>query len=411
MKKLFQMFRRIDAVSNNGGEIYIRCGGMFGKQACSSLQDMGVKVNAFLDNKYAEIQEINGIPVLSPDVAFEKKENDKFIVIAVDDDKIYNDIVDEYLRNGLKKGLDFGDYSAKACERMQDFMDIYHDKDIKTKFEEIAVKRLQEMKEIDSSFATELPNEYNLIPNLDVVLTTYCSLSCECCSHCIPYANPPKHYESKNIIKSLDKLLEVSYVACIGIMGGEPFVYPKLAEFFREYKKMKNLNNIGFTRVITNGTVVPSDDFFIEYKDVPNAYVYISNYGKKSNKLNEIVEKCAAYGIKTYICPETEDWLSLGAVNYKRNYTVEEIKHLYAVCESHSCVQLINGRVYACGRVPILNEYNIIPFSKEDYCDVDRSNENLKQELHKYLFEKDYLNGCYYCDGQHMFSRRIKRGL
>lgn len=289
-------------------------------------------------------------------------------------------------------------------------MDIRPQFDFRKKFEAIAQERMNDMKQLDSDFNTNIPDAYNLIPNLDVPLTTFCSMSCEFCSHCIPYAKPPRHYEPELVAHKLNQLLAVSYVACVGIMGGEPFVYPQLVEFLKLYGRMSNFGNIGFTRIVTNGTVVPKDDFFEEYKKIPNAYIYISNYGEKSKKIDELVDRCQKYRIKTYVCPYSDEWMLLGEVNHRREYTEKEVRHLYAVCGSHSCVQMLNGRVYACGRVPVLNEYGVIPYSEGDFCEICDDNYVLADRLHEYLYQKEYLEGCYYCDGQHLFSKRIHRG-
>lgn len=404
------MCRRIDHIAQNNGDIYIRCAGNIGKQLCYELKELGINVAAFLDKDSTKHGETMGIPILAPESVYGKESGTYFVLIAIKNELIYETICDDFISHGMRKGIDFGDFSFAQDQRMQDFMDIRPEGDFRKRFESIAAERMNDMWLLDQNFDVTLPDAYNLIPNLDVPLTTYCSMSCEYCSHCIPYAKPPKHGDAADIARTLDRLLSVSYVACIGIMGGEPFVYPQIAEFIRHYKRMKNFDNIGFTRVVTNGTVVPSEEFFREYRNVPNSYIYISNYGEKSKKIKELVERCEAYGIKTYVCPYSDEWMLLGDVSPRRNYTEEEIRHLYAVCGSHSCVQLLNRRVYACGRVPVLNEYGIIPFAQDDFCEVGCDDDTLKERLHKYLYEKEYLEGCQYCDGQHMFSRRIHRG-
>ena len=101
----------------------------------------------------------------------------------------------------------------------------------------------------------------------------------------------------------------------------------------------------------------------------------------------------------------------MGDCSYDRNYSEEDLKHLYAVCGAHTCVQLFDGHLYTCGRVPVLNEDGVIPYAEGDFCEVRNSDAlTLGDRLHKYLFEKPYLEGCRYCDGQHQYSRKIRRG-
>ena len=411
MKKTYEMCMKISHILQNHGDIYIRCAGQLGQQLCFELQELGISVTAFLDSDVeTDIGDLE-VPIYPPEYIYQKLRGHFFVLIAIGDDLIYEQIVEDLIAHGLEKGIDFGDFSFLDNRRMADFMDIRPQFDFRKKFETIAIERMNDMKMLDTEFHTELPDTYNLIPNLDVPLTTYCSLKCAFCSHCIPYANPPRHFEAEKIVDALDRLLSVAFVACIGIMGGEPFVYPQITEFIERYSKMHNRSKIGFTRIVTNGTVLPPKDFFAAYSKLENAYIYVSNYGKKSGKIKELVSTCREYGIKTYVCPYSDEWMVLGDVMPRRNYNEKELRHLYAVCGSHSCVQLLNGRVYACGRTPLLNEDGLIPFCETDYCKVAEGDiTTLSERLHEYLYEKPYLEGCRYCDGQHVYSKRIRRG-
>lgn len=407
----YRAVRKIEKLNNNGGDIYIRCAGFVGQQMLFEFEKLGVEVTAFLDNSWKEVNQISGIPVLSPEIIYEKEKGTYFIVIAIQNNKVFEDIAHDYEAHGLKLDEDYGDISIEPEYRVGSFRDIRPNFDFENMFITGACDRLSEMHDIDDAFNKVLPKCYNVIPNLDLPLTTYCSLQCRYCSHCIPETNSPKHFEVERIISDLEILLENSYIACLAIMGGEPFVYPQLSEFIKAYKIIKHKENIGFTRVVTNGTIVPDDVFFEEFSGLDNAYIYISNYGEKSRKIDELIKKCDEFGIKTYVCPFTDEWLSLGDYRLPRNYSDEEMKQLYAVCGSHMCVQLLNGHIYSCGRTPILNEDHLIPFFENDFCDVRRADkETLAERLHTYLYEKTFLEGCRYCDGQHLYSKKICRG-
>lgn len=411
MKKTYEMCMRLSNIVQDQGNIYIRCAGKLGQQLCYELTELGIPVTAFLD--FDTEKDLGGldVPIYLPEYIYQESRGNFMVLIAVGNDSLYEQISDDLIAHGLKKGIDFCDCSLIDDRRMADFMDILPQFDIRKNFESIAAARMNDMKMLDPEFQTELPKAYNLIPNLDVPLTTYCSLQCDFCSHCIPYARPPKHFEAEKIVDALDRLLSVAFVACVGIMGGEPFVYPQITEFIERYEKMKNYDKIGFTRIVTNGTVLPQKDFFEAYRKLENAYIYISNYGEKSRKIEDLVSLCREHGIKTYVCPYSDEWMVLGDIMPRRNYSEKELRHLYAVCGSHSCVQLLNGRIYACGRTPLLNEDGLIPFCETDYCKVAEGDDTtLAERLHKYLYEKSYLEGCRYCDGQHIYSKRIRRG-
>lgn len=411
MKYYFKMFKRINEVIEQGGAIYIRCAGAAGQQLLFEMQDVGINVDAFLDSDVDKKIEMCNIPVLPPETIYSRVQGSYFVLIAIRDDHIYEIIENDYKSHGLKVGIDYGDFSIDAEYRMANFEDIKPSYDFVKLFRTTAQDRINEMKDIDGAFDKEVPDCYNLISNLDFPLTTFCSLKCDFCSHCIPYANPPKHFDVDVLISDLNKLLDYSYVECLAIMGGEPLVYPDLNEFIRKYKDLKNKEHIGFTRIVTNGTVLPTDGFFAAYKELDNAYIYISNYGEKSKKIDQLIEKCKEYDIGVFVCPFSDDWVSLGGFSYRRNYTEDQLKHLYAVCGSHSCVQLLNGRIYSCGRTPILNEDGLIPFFEHDFCEIRNANDlDIEENLHRYLYEKPFLEGCQYCDGQHLYSKKVRRG-
>lgn len=412
MKTIFEICQRISEVRAAGGYILVRCAGDRGQQVAFDLRKAGIEPAAFLDHNTTRKLAVEGIAIEKPESVFDRPRGSYFVLIAIEDDGIYYQIESEYRKHGLAAGVDYADFSfgREFGRRMFSFIDIVPDYDCLGNFQSVAAGRMQEASAVLRDFDTCVPEAYNLIPNLDLPLTTACSLNCVYCSHSIPLAEP-RHFSVDAVLDDLDKLLSVSYVTCLAIMGGEPFVYPQLIDFINKYNTLRNKKNIGFTRVVTNGTVLPSDDFFKAYKELSNAYIYISNYGDKSKNSKAIAEKAEKYGVKTYLCPMETDWMSLGDCSFARQYSAAELQHLYAVCGSHACVQLFDGHLYACGRVPVLNEDGVIPYAETDFCDVRGSNEKeLKEKLHQYLFQKPYLEGCRYCDGQHRYSAKVGRG-
>lgn len=413
MKRILNVLQKLEKIAKEGGEIYIRCAGKFGQDVLNSLSEIDIPIAAFLDASYSRTPEVAGIPVLSPKIVSEKKRSSYFVLIAIEGDERYSEICDELSSFGLRPYEDFCDFSfvPELHKRMRDFRAILPEYDFYKGNRALADSRNREMQEVIPSFFAQIPNAYNLIANLDVPLTTYCSLHCNHCSHCIPYANPPRHFDAQLLIEDLEKVLSVSYITCVAIMGGEPLLYPSLLAFLEGYRALRNSDHIGFTRIITNGTILPDDAFFEAIKKVDNCYISFSNYGEKSKKLTSLIEKCNKYQIPYYVCPESTEWLLLGDFDYDRNYTEDQMKHLFAVCDAHYCTQMFDGRIYSCARAPLLNEDGLIPFGETDYCEVRRvSEDGLREHLHRYLYETPYLNACRYCDGAHMCSRRIKRG-
>lgn len=412
MYKILASFQRIKEIKAHGGTVYIRCASKIGRIIYKELKSLGVQVDAFLDKNSDKLKSFDGVPIIHPDQVYTTKSSKVFfIVIAMEDNYTYRRLIQELESFGFRPCIDYCDFSIDPDVRMSTFRDIEESFTPAVLFKRNSFACQNDMRDVDPSFKIQVPEAYNLIPNMDVPLTTFCSLKCKYCSHCIPYAHPPKHFDASLIINDIKKLISVSFISCLAIMGGEPFVYPNLDNFLDLYKRNEIDQIVGYTRIVTNGTVVPKDEIFCLFKKLKNFYVYISNYGERSKKLNELIEKCKKFEIPFYVCPQTNEWRNLGDFHYPRPYSKDEIKHLFAVCDARTCFQLLNGRFYSCPRIPLLNEDGLIPFSKNDFCEIRGTSEELLiEELHDYMYNKEYLEGCMYCDGQHMFSEKITRG-
>lgn len=411
MKHNYYVFKRMNEVISSNGDVYIRCAGAEGQQLFWELKEIGIKVKAFLDTDLKKDIDCCGTPIEHPSEIYKIVNRNFFILIAVKSDNVYNKIEDEFKQHGLRLEVDYANGTSDKEYRMANFKDIVPEYNFFNKSNELAKSNALHMSEIDGDFNPSIPEHYNLISNLDVPLTTYCSLKCSLCSHCMPAVKKPQHFNGASILCDLEKLLKHCYVETMAIMGGEPFIYPDLKEFLIKYSRIEGRENIGFTRIITNGTVLPSDDVFEAFSYVKNGYIYMSNYGKVSSKNEYIKEKCAKFGIKYYINEYSNQWSSLGDFSYNRLYTDDELKHLYAVCSAHYCAQLYDGKIYNCCRLPVLNEDRILPYCEQDFYNLREAEDDLiKDGLHEYLYRKEFLEGCRYCDGMHAYSKKIARG-
>ena len=70
-----------------------------------------------------------------------------------------------------------------------------------------------------------------VVGSIDVSLTTRCNLKCKNCGSLMPLYAHPKDVELDVIIKSLDRFFAcVDRVVRVNVIGGEPFLYPYLAD-------------------------------------------------------------------------------------------------------------------------------------------------------------------------------------
>ncbi len=410
MRKIIETIRRIDKIKHSGGKLFIRCAGAYGKELAEELKLSGYEVFAFLD-KNAEKQEIDGIPVYTMDYIDKIELGRFFILVAIEDLDTYETIRNELEESGLMLGRDFAGFPRNTDERMGSFLDLIPEQDFKSGNVIRAERELELKKQTDPEFIWHIPNIDDVVAFLDVPLTMACSMSCEYCSHCIPYAKPVRIFDRKRVLEDIRKVTEAAYVGVLGLMGGEPFLYKDLEAFLDDYTELANgCSNIGFTRIVTNSTVMPDDNVLKQYSKLKNKEMYISNYGEKSVAIKDLQEKCKYFGIPVNCQEEDSTWTSMGGFEYKREYSPEEVSHLYAVCDARYCTQLFDGHLYTCCRIPVLNEYGLIPYAKEDYLDVRSFSVVDPTELSRYLYKRKTLMGCYYCNGQHRLSRVVHKG-
>lgn len=411
MKKIIEAIRRMDEIKQSGGELFIRCAGSFGKELASELKQIGYDIYAFLDRDSCEIKEIDGIPVHSPDYIKSIPCGRFFILVAIESQSSYDGIRNELEAAGLIVGRDFAGFPKNIDVRMNSFLDLTPEFDFRKGNILRAERELVLKKVTDPDFKWRVPDIDTVMVKLDVPLTMACSMSCEHCSHCIPYAKPVRIFDGKAVLEDIKKVAEVAYIGILGLMGGEPFLYRDLEGFLCDYTDWaNNCNNIGFTRIVTNSTVMPKDGVLKQFAKLKNKEMYVSNYGEKSVAINELIERCKDFKIPVNCQEEDTTWTSMGDFKYKRGYSTEAVAHLYAVCDARYCTQLFDGHLYTCCRIPVLNEYGFIPHETKDYYDVRSAPAVDPIELNKYLYQEKYLRGCYYCDGQHMLSRVVHKG-
>jgi MoaA/NifB/PqqE/SkfB family radical SAM enzyme len=130
------------------------------------------------------------------------------------------------------------------------------------------------------------------VPKLSFKPTLACNLRCKLCSTYSPYYTEPYHPPIEDLYRYADRLFEVvDRVGDFILGGGEPFLRKDLSAIIDYVVKYKNR----FDRmdVITNGTIVPSDDVVrsLQFSGGGGSLrVIISDYGQE---LSVNVEKVA----------------------------------------------------------------------------------------------------------------------
>lgn len=247
------------------------------------------------------------------------------------------------------------------------------------------------------------------VSRIAVSVTNQCSLKCCDCNNLMPYCKEKFTIDVGEQIDDLKKLLSyVDEIINVEVIGGEPFVYsqlPILLSYLCEESKIK------FIEITSNGTILPAADILNLLKN-PKVCVLLSDYGKVNEKN---VEKTYQYLIQNGICVQNlrnREWIQGGGIA-RRGKSKRKMKYEYFHCFARKdCRTLYKGKLYVCGRAPILDELGLLT-DNSSFLDIRQMNlerESGKREIHKF-FKNDYAECCDFCDVSSDSSLWIESGI
>jgi len=267
------------------------------------------------------------------------------------------------------------------------------------------------------SVNTSIEQYHNYLGLLNFSITSYCSLSCNHCSQLIPYHNNKSHYVVKDIVNDLDRLLSVSYVSTLSILGGEPLLHPDLSELLKKISAMEYLERCDTVRIVTNGTMLFSAEQLNAFSKIRQRgvyiYVYISNYGSKSKQMNPLLNLCTQHSLPAYCQLDDDCWNDYGDFTFSSEYSERQLETLWSCCEmAVVCKQLTNGRLFNCPRIATMVDAELIGCDDNACIDIRSiSDDALHDMVHQFVYETRSSKCCNYCRGLHpLFPDFILRG-
>ena len=238
------------------------------------------------------------------------------------------------------------------------------------------------------------------IVHLDVVVTECCSLRCRDCSNLMQYYHKPENLDAEEIVSSLRRILSAVKVEQLKILGGEPFVCQKILMQVLEYLRDKAGDRVNAIDIITNGTIIPSEECIAIMKSDPKIRVVFSNYGELSSKLTEFSSICEREGIRYDIVGD-DTWWDFGTPVY-HDETDKKTQHRYDGCYSRRlCTTLYRNKLYVCPRqahairLGIVTEDNteIVNISDPLYSDPAM----MHDAINRLIDRKECISTCKYC--------------
>ncbi len=338
--------------------------GVVALAALEALKTHGISVVAILDNN-VDIQgkTYKGTPILSPrglnDIGIPQDGVDVIICnyiyeramrfqlneLGVSDIYILSSIIDKEDENRLISCSDNIDFNE-----VRQILPRYAGYE-KTVMSEIRKNLLPQAARI---------KDVLILPHTNLMITERCNLLCVNCSSWMQYFEHPKNYDFHNIKRGITALLDlVDYTRDIHILGGEPFLYPLLYEIV-EY--VSSLEKIGCVNIITNGTLVPRDNV-LELMAQQNVTVRISDYGKVSNKKEQLIFKLEQYGV-LYSIMENMTWYDYARYR-EEPLSLDSVAEQYRACPLN-CMALSETMFSRCQIAMSAFALNALPTGHND---------------------------------------------
>lgn len=261
-----------------------------------------------------------------------------------------------------------------------------------------------------------------IIPQIQLVLTTKCTLRCKNCSNLMPYFDKENHFTSsyKEIQTNINKLTEsIDEISILYVLGGEPLMIKNLEdilEFLLSNKKIKQIN------VVTNSTILINEKIFNVAKDNRDKIFFsISDYSKNPEIQHKILlrqniqilqENRISYEIFTSDIEGFFGWKDYGRV-YPRNRTKEENIKNFINCKT-PCVSMIGSTIHVCPvssslyQILAKKEYPKKELDTNDYIDLNDYHfpSELRQRIISF-YSQSYFSCCDYCQDMSIEAKSI----
>ncbi len=378
--------------------------GTLGKLTLIALNQEKIKVNFFCDSDIRKHNKnIHNIKIISPDALESLDKNSNIFICAI----YFSSIVPFLEKMGFKS-------LYKSTELLEQL-------DVNEHYKEVVVEgngHLEPLKlKRDIDFYNEMGRKNDYISNgrlnvksIDVQITEKCSLKCKDCSNLMQYYQKAEDTDQELLFKSIDKIMDsVDSLDEFRVLGGDPFMYKKMYEVVN---KLVTYDHVKKVVIYTNGKIVPRGENLecLRHKKV---MLDITNYGESSTAHSKVVDlaKKENLSFTTFRC---NTWSDCGRIIPYSNKSEKDIKHLFNNCCNSDLVSLLHGKLYRCPFSANGVNLKAIPQNNKDEVDLtddSLTKEDLREQIKKLCYEKEFLTACYYCNGRDYSTTNIPAAL
>lgn len=237
-----------------------------------------------------------------------------------------------------------------------------------------------------------LVGKYNYLRQVELVLTTGCSLRCKECANLMQYYKKPYMVAKEQIETSINNLQQcVDEINKVVLVGGEPFLYKDISEIISYVAKFQKVNYID---IFTNGTIVPSENNIYALQN-NKVKIIVSDYGEISRRKYELKDFCEKNNIRYYLKNDDLYWGYVGDMN-SRKRTKKQLSRQFRNCHNY-CRSILNGKLFYCPRAAHGDDLGYVNAGNGEYVDLTKDNTNTKQVL-KLVYSNHFFLACDYCN-------------
>ncbi|MCI8981310.1 MAG: radical SAM protein [Hungatella sp.] len=192
-------------------------------------------------------------------------------------------------------------------------------------------------------------NNKVFLDTVSMIIIERCTLKCEKCAIMLPYFKEIRSYSFDKLKKEADALFKnVDFVGNFTLTGGEPLLYEDLVPII-QYIGDCYRARIGSFKIITNGTVIPSDkliEVMCRYDMAADISDYTEGIPAIKDRLKKVRNMFEQSGIKTYFLSAMK-WVDFGFEYVDNHYNTQKLQQFFDFCHTR-CRGYIDGKLRYC---------------------------------------------------------------
>jgi len=385
-------------------KIIIYPAGVLGQQLQKTLSEYDIDIAYYVDRAYESLKSINGVVVHPPDI-FSKLDSQFQVIISVNWETQFELLKQVVLERNhelkihdgwaLNRRLKMPICSSRTKEKKT--IDIFECENCG--FERHHCK-------VASSCLKEMGNHVDIKDDrrstsfgwFGYIVSQKCTLRCEHCCEQIPLLIDKGFTPVESILSDVKKIADASYfLNFVELVGGEPFLHPRIEELI---EGLLEIENIGYIKSFTNGTVIPSDRLCDIMKNT-RFMLQVSNYEKTTSGklLDNIIatrRKLNEHGIP-FLFTINFEWLDFKDFK-KHDVKNDYLKKAFYRCFLKNCHRAYKGKLYLCPHHYAGIQLGKIKEYSHECIDIhSHNNGNLGPVLEKFE-HLPFIDACRYCE-------------